>query len=180
MDRYGNVISREARTNSPTYFEVDHKFPRSRGGTSDFRNLDAVFWYANSYRKGDCIIAANDGNNFFERMRCGVEPSDVKTLLELFPNEEFRWAVFLLEQPALVSFKTWNPKKASFVQFLLSKAVNVAGDLLTDLDVTQALPTNNPWIEFVGASDVHTAQDLVQKARDRMRLAQARYKALLG
>ncbi|GMI06489.1 hypothetical protein TrRE_jg2184 [Triparma retinervis] len=61
-DRYGNVISPEARPGSLLAYEIDHDIPRSRGGNTLYRNLHAIHSIANKKkgsRKGSEVPAGS-------------------------------------------------------------------------------------------------------------------------
>jgi len=52
-DPYGNVIRYGSYGTHGEYgWEIDHKHPKSRGGTNNPRNLQAVHWKENR-KKGD-------------------------------------------------------------------------------------------------------------------------------
>lgn len=55
LDMFGNVVSKEAISGSLCFFNLDHLFPKSRGGYTVASNLVALSYVVNS-RKGNAIL----------------------------------------------------------------------------------------------------------------------------
>eukprot|EP00960_Hanusia_phi_P054756 762763-Hanusia_phi.AAC.4 len=55
VDMWNNIISRDSVRKSLCYFELDHLFPRSRGGKTLRENLTIIHWTANR-KKSDKLI----------------------------------------------------------------------------------------------------------------------------
>eukprot|EP00960_Hanusia_phi_P059356 764147-Hanusia_phi.AAC.4 len=55
LDMWDNIIAKDSICNSICYFELDHLFPRSRGGKTLRENLTIIHWNANR-KKSDKLI----------------------------------------------------------------------------------------------------------------------------
>ena len=69
LDIYGNVISQTSSKNSLVGFDVDHKFPYSRGGRSTNKNFICCQSTANRHVKSDQLIPYLDA----KAMACGLQ-----------------------------------------------------------------------------------------------------------
>ncbi|KAG1660390.1 hypothetical protein FOA52_007295 [Chlamydomonas sp. UWO 241] len=57
LDPFGNVVAVDAEPNCLCAFEVEHLFPRRRGGRTVLQNLAAVHWYSVRIRGGRLLAA---------------------------------------------------------------------------------------------------------------------------
>ena len=89
-DPYGNIVSRDAKSESLCAFELDHVFPWSRGGLSVPANFMAVHFGANRHVKRSKVRNAMTEEEV-ESMQTGLS---VEQFLELVDRVvSFQWAL---------------------------------------------------------------------------------------
>ncbi len=79
-DPFGNIVAEGAEPHSLCHFEVEHLFPRRRGGRTVLQNLAAVHWFACRVRGGrllSTVVIRHDGVN---PMQCGLTDSMLQVM----------------------------------------------------------------------------------------------------
>ncbi len=84
IDMYGNAVHLKSSNEAITSFDVDHIFPRSRGGKSVRMNFAAVQTYANRTIKRDKMVPWLDP----EKMKCGVQKYQLLAMVDFIIDEE--------------------------------------------------------------------------------------------
>jgi hypothetical protein len=79
---YGNVIAKDASTDSLTSYDVDHIFPWSRGGKSTMANFASVQSAANQYVKNDHILQTLE----LSSLQCGLQINQLLALVSFVIN----------------------------------------------------------------------------------------------
>lgn len=122
LDPYGNVVSPTAEVNAPTYADIDHNFPRARGGGSKTGNLSAVYWHANRHVKKDVLLAAAE-DAFLSKMRCGVQVEDIREILRVYQNRPVlrKRAFEMLEQDCGAHLHVRRDKGETFLARLVQR-----------------------------------------------------------
>jgi len=118
LDYYGNVISLTADKNSLVGFDLDHKFPWSRGGRSKIHNLMCCQSMANRFIKRDELIPCLSAT----KMACGLQLSQlfgiVKYCLDSSDNHRGNLSNLLTKFVKYIETEpTYSKRSGSWVTF---------------------------------------------------------------